>query len=98
MVATHNAEMAAAIGKFPLFNILDPGAEDADRNIVFLFAGYRAGMAADAAVVVNYKAVAQTLLPAAVPLSGGQRLLLQGNLVMAARFPPGAPVWRDNLR
>jgi hypothetical protein len=59
MVAAHHAEMAAGVGKFPLLDVLDPGAEHADWDVVLFFASDGAGMATDAPVVVNYEAVAQ---------------------------------------
>ena len=48
--------MAPIVGKRSLLDILDPGAIDADRHLVFAFAGNRAGVAANALAIVNQKA------------------------------------------
>lgn len=47
------------MGEYPLFNLLYPGAEYPNWHLVFAFTGCRAGVAADALAVVNYKAVFQ---------------------------------------
>ncbi len=59
MIAAHHAEMAAGMRKLPFFDVLDPGAEDADRDVVLFLAGDRAGMTTDTAVVIDYETVAQ---------------------------------------
>jgi hypothetical protein len=59
MVATHHAEMAAGMRKLTLFDVLDPGAEDAKRNVVFFLASDCARVTADTAVVIDYEAVSQ---------------------------------------
>jgi hypothetical protein len=58
MVAAHHPEVATARRKMSLFDVLYPGAEHPDRNIVFLLAGDRAGMTSDTSVVINDEAVA----------------------------------------
>jgi hypothetical protein len=57
VIATKHAEVAARIRVLPLFYILYPGAKSAERNFVFRFAGYSAGMTSDALSVVYNKAV-----------------------------------------
>lgn len=44
------------MGKGALFHLLNPGAEDAHRHLVFLLARNGTGMAADAAVLIDDKA------------------------------------------
>jgi hypothetical protein len=57
MIAAHHAEMAAGVGKGAFLDVLDPGAEDADRNFVLVLARNRARMASDASVLVDHEAV-----------------------------------------
>jgi hypothetical protein len=57
VIATKHAEVAARIRVLPLLYVLYPGAERAERNFVFRFAGYSAGMTSDALSVVYNKAV-----------------------------------------
>ena len=59
MVATHHAEMAAGMRKLTFFDVLDPGAEDAKRDIVLFLASNCARVAADAPVMIDYEAVPQ---------------------------------------
>jgi hypothetical protein len=59
MVAAHHAEMAAGVRKLTFFNVFDPGAEDAERDVMLFLAGDRARMTPDAAVVIDYEAVPQ---------------------------------------
>ena len=57
MVAALNQKVALDIGELADFDVLDRCAEIPDRHLVLGFAGGRAGMAADAGVVVDDKAV-----------------------------------------
>ena len=57
MVAAHHAEMAAGVGKGAFLDVLDPGAEDANRDFMLILAGDRARMASDASVLVDHEAV-----------------------------------------
>jgi hypothetical protein len=59
MVATHHAEMAAGLRKGPLFDVFDPGAENANWYIVLFFASNRARMTSDTAVMIDDKPVPQ---------------------------------------
>ena len=59
MVAAHYAKMAAGVGKLTLLDVLDPGAENTEGNVVFLLAGDGARVTADAAVMINDETVAQ---------------------------------------
>jgi hypothetical protein len=63
MVATHHAEMAAGVRKLTFFNVLDPGAEDPERDVMLFLAGDRARMTPDAAVVIDNEAVPQFEFP-----------------------------------
>ena len=58
MIATVDEKIAARVGKLALFDIFDPGAIYAERDVVFFFAGHRARMTADATVVVDDETVA----------------------------------------
>ena len=58
MIASKDAEVAICIWKFASFDVLDPSPVDTQRNVVLFFAGNGAGMAANAPVVINDKAVA----------------------------------------
>src|SRR5712691_8076540 len=53
VVAAIDKEKAARVRELALFNIFDPGAVDADRDIVLGFASDSAGMAADAFPLVD---------------------------------------------
>src|SRR5262249_24691215 len=57
VVAAQHREMAAHFGEAPLLDVLDPGPEAADRDVVLLLARDRAGVAADAASMVDDEAV-----------------------------------------
>jgi len=58
VVTSHHAKVAAGMRKFTLLDVLDPGAKDPDRNLVFLFARHGTGVTANTSVLVNDKAVA----------------------------------------
>jgi len=58
MIAAEQREMAPGVRVAPFLNVLDPGPVNSNRDIVFLFTGDRAGMAADAAVLIDDKSVA----------------------------------------
>ncbi len=58
VIAAQHGEMAPGIGINTLFDILDPGAVNAERDVVFFFARHRAGVAADAAMLIDEKTVA----------------------------------------
>jgi hypothetical protein len=45
------------VRKFALLDVLDPGAKDTDRDLMFLFARHRAGVTTDAAVLIDDKSV-----------------------------------------
>src|ERR1700737_5224415 len=62
MIAAHHAEVAADVGKGAFLFVLDPGAEDADRDLMLILAGHRARMAADTPVLVDHKAVTHARL------------------------------------
>ena len=53
VVAPQNGEMPFHFGKGADFDVLDPGAEDADRNVVFGFARGRTRVTTDAASLVD---------------------------------------------
>ena len=58
MIAAQHREMTPGVGIATLFNIFDPGAIHAERDVVFFLAGHRARMTADATVVVDDETVA----------------------------------------
>lgn len=53
MIASQYSEMAPSIGISAFFNVLYPSAIHAERNIVFFFASHRAGVTADAPVLID---------------------------------------------
>ena len=57
MVASHDPEMARCVGEFTFFDVLYPGAKYADRHLVLLFTRDRAGVTANATVLVDDKSV-----------------------------------------
>jgi hypothetical protein len=58
VVAAKDGEVAARIRVTALLDILDPGAIHSKGDIVFFFAGDRASMTADAAVLIDEKSLA----------------------------------------
>jgi hypothetical protein len=57
MIAALDRENSACAGKFTLFNILDPGPIDSDRQIMLLLASNCASMTSDALPVVDDESV-----------------------------------------
>jgi len=57
VVAAIDEKITPRVGELALLNILDPGAVDADGNVVFGFAGNGAGVAADTFSLVDDKGV-----------------------------------------
>ena len=57
MIATVDKKIAARVGKFAFFDVLDPRSVNADRDVVFGFTRYGAGMTADALALVDDKSV-----------------------------------------
>jgi hypothetical protein len=53
MIASQYSEMAPSIGISAFFNVLYPSAIHAERNIVFFLASHRAGVTADAPVLID---------------------------------------------
>src|SRR5580704_12119724 len=77
MIAAHHAEVAAAVGEGALFYVLDPGAEDSDRDLVLILAGNGACMASDASVLVDNEAVTHARVPSWPCLVQGPQSLLR---------------------
>jgi hypothetical protein len=61
MIATQYGEMTPGVRVVSLLDILDPSAIHAKRNVVLLLAGDRAGVTADAAVLIDHEAVAHPI-------------------------------------
>jgi hypothetical protein len=57
MIASIDKKIAARVGELAFFDVFDPGAIDANRDVVFGFAGYGAGMAANTLALVDDKGV-----------------------------------------
>jgi hypothetical protein len=57
MIAAQHREVAARVGVAPLLDVLHPGAIHADGDVMLFFASHGASVAADAAVLVDEKAV-----------------------------------------
>jgi hypothetical protein len=57
VVTAVDKKIATGVGELAFFDVLDPGAINANRNIVFGFARYSTGMTADTLALVNDKGV-----------------------------------------
>ena len=57
MVAARHLKHAPCARKLSLFHVLDPGAIHAQGHVILGLASHRAGMAADAFPVIDYKSV-----------------------------------------
>lgn len=57
MIAAVDEKITARVGKFAFFDVLDPRSVNADRDVVFGFTRYGAGMTADALTLVDDKSV-----------------------------------------
>ena len=53
MVATKHRKESARVGILTLFDVFDPGAKRAKRDFVFGFAGYGAGVTANAFTMID---------------------------------------------
>ena len=53
LVATHDVELAGNVGKRSGFDVFDPSAIYAQRDVMFALAGHRARMTANAVVAVE---------------------------------------------
>ena len=58
VIAAHHREVAPRVREHALLDVLHPGAVDAQRDLVLLLAGHRAGVAADTLPLVDHEAVA----------------------------------------
>jgi hypothetical protein len=63
VITPHNRKHPGRIRPGALFDILDPGSVDPKRNIVFRLASHRAGVTADALVLVDDKTVSHATSP-----------------------------------
>jgi hypothetical protein len=63
MVTTGNLEEAASIGKFPFFDVFNPGPVDTERDLILRFTGYTTSMATNTSTIVNHKAIIHSTLP-----------------------------------
>lgn len=61
MVASHDGEETLGVWPPALLDIFDPGAVNAEGNIVLRLTGNRASVAADTDVLVDYETVSQVL-------------------------------------
>src|SRR5260370_596382 len=61
VVTSQHAEMAAGMGKLTFFDVLDPSAKHAQRNLMFLFACHGTGMAANTSILVNDESVSHAV-------------------------------------
>jgi hypothetical protein len=57
VIATGNLKDAAGVGEGSLLDVLDPGAIDGERDVVFSLARNGASVAADALAVIDDKSV-----------------------------------------
>jgi hypothetical protein len=56
VVTAEYREVPPRVRELALLDVLDPGAEDAERNAILLFARHGAGVAADASRLVDHEA------------------------------------------
>jgi hypothetical protein len=61
VIASHYRKKPARVGKLAFFDVFYPSSIDADRNFVFRFARYCAGVAADTLPVINNKTIVHKL-------------------------------------
>ena len=61
MIAAQHREITPGIWEFALFDILYPGAETADGNVMFSLAGNSTGVTSDAAPVVDDESEAHVI-------------------------------------
>ncbi len=60
MVAAQHCEVSPRVGIESFFDVLDPGSIHADGDVVLFLAGHRAGMTADATVLIDDESVAHS--------------------------------------
>jgi len=58
VVTSHDPEVAAAVGKFALLDVFDPGAKHAQRDLVLFLARHGTGVTADTSVLIDDESVA----------------------------------------
>jgi hypothetical protein len=67
VVAPHHSEVTGGMGKLALLDMLDPSAKYTNRHLVLLFARDRAGVTANATILIDDESVSHlwtfTLLP-----------------------------------
>src|SRR5207249_11419913 len=65
VVAAEHREVAPGLREGPALDVFHPRAERAERDAVLLLARHRAGVAADAAALIDHEAVAHASAPPA---------------------------------
>ena len=55
MIAAHHRKQSSRVGESSFFDVFNPRSINAERNVVFRFAGDGAGVATNAFAVINYK-------------------------------------------
>jgi len=53
VIAARDLEITPVVGESPLFDIFDPGPVDPKGHLIFRFAGYATGMAANAFTMID---------------------------------------------
>jgi hypothetical protein len=53
VITAHDRKKSSRIGEFAFFDVFDPGAIDADRNLMLRFTRHGAGVAADTLAVID---------------------------------------------
>jgi len=61
VVAPHHPEVARCIRELPLFNVLYPGTENTNWDLVFLLARNRAGMTPNTTVLIDDESVSHLM-------------------------------------
>ena len=94
VVAARNLKDAPRIGKLALLHILDPGAIDGQRYVVFRLARYRASVATDALAVINDESVSHEW----VGLRIGPSTLTKESHLCLLELGPRFQTWFCKLR
>jgi hypothetical protein len=63
VVTAGHLKVAFGVGKFPFFNILDPGTVDTQGYFILRLAGCAAGVTTDAGLVIDYETIVHSFLP-----------------------------------
>jgi hypothetical protein len=57
VVTSHDPKVAFGLRELAGLHVFHPGSKHSDRDLMFLFARHRAGMAANTSVLVDYESI-----------------------------------------